>query len=464
MHKSLPEMNHMIRDRFAKTWVNLVQNARGWDYRTSLTALEQSQWLSKELMEQQNLAKLRNLLTHCHARVPFYRDAMKQSGFEPGDLHSFADIGALPIISKADLRADYDRFKAASENSSYDVWASSGSTGEPFFFRLDRRSIRANTYAALARGRRWWGMDFGVREGMIWSGLSDLTGTASGRFAALKRRVSWSLKNITTIDVYLLNDTAIYRGYQTFLLSRPRVLRTIASGLLRFCNGLERLGLDGRKLGIEAAIYTGEGLTQTQRDRIESVLGCPTVAEYGCTELGIIAFECPEGGLHVSHDNLLIEYLVEGKPAKAGEQAEMVITNLNEWIHPLLRYKIGDFAAPSAKTCACGRTLPLIEELGGRVHDSIRTPQGQVIHGLFFTHLFDHLPEVAQFRVIQRRLDGFEIEIVVPGTSAERAKYSVEKAVHDTLKEQMTVEVRTVDSLPVAASGKTRWIISELDD
>lgn len=453
----------MLRDHFAKTWVNLVQTSRGWNYRPALAVLEQSQWLPREQVEQQNLLKLRDLLTHCQARVPFYRDAMKQNGFEPGDLRSLTDICALPIITKADLRADYGRFEASGEDSPYDVWPSSGSTGAPFFFRLDQRTIRANTFAALARGRRWWGMDFGVREGMIWSGLSDLTGTTSGRFAAFKRRVSWSLKNITTVDVYLLDDAAIARGYQTFLRSRPRVLRAIASGLLRFCTGLERLGLDGRKLGIEAAIYTGEGLTRTQRDRIESVLGCPTVTEYGCTELGIIAFECPERGLHVSHENLLIEFLVNGRSAEAGEQAEMVITNLNEHIHPLVRYKVGDFAAPSAKMCACGRTLPLIEELGGRVHDAIQTPQGRVIHGLFFTHLFDCLPEVAQFRVIQRRLDGFDIEIVVPGASAERAKRSVEKTVRDSLGEPMAVEVRTVDSLPVAASGKTRWIVSELD-
>ncbi|MBI5658010.1 MAG: phenylacetate--CoA ligase family protein [Nitrosomonadales bacterium] len=454
----------MLRDRFAKTWLDRVQVAKGWDYRPALAALEQSQWLPREQVEQQNLLRLRELLTHCQARVPFYRDAMKQCGFEPDDLRSLADIGALPIISKADLRAGYDRFRATGEKSPYDVWNSSGSTGEPFFFRLDRRSISANTYAALARGRRWWGMDYGVREGMIWSGLSDLTGTARGRLAALKRRISWSLKNITAVDVYLLDDAAIVRGYQAFLRSHPRVLRAIASGLLRFCAGLERLGLDGRKLGIEAAIYTGEGLTRAQRDRIESVLGCPTVTEYGCTELGIIAFECPEGGLHVSHDNLLVEYLVGSRQAEVGEQAEMVITNLNEWVHPLVRYKIGDFAAPSAQTCACGRTLPLIGELGGRVHDSIRTPQGQVIHGLYFTHLFDRLPEVAQFRVIQRQLDRFAIEIVVPEISAERAKRSIETAVRDTLGETMAVEVRTVASLPVAASGKTRWIVSELDE
>lgn len=453
----------MFRERLSKVWVDLVQTTRGWDYRPALRALEKSEWLPREQVEQQSLQRLRDLLVHCQQSVPFYRDAMRKCGFEPVDINSFADIRALPVISKSDLRAGYDNFKAVDDESAYDVWPSSGSTGEPFFFRLDRRSISANSFAALARGRRWWGMDFGVREAMIWSGLSDLTGTSSGRAAALKRRLSWSLKNITLLDIYLLDDAAIERGYRAFANSRPRLLRTIASGLLRFCTGVERLGLDGRKLGIEVAIYTGEGLTRAQRNRIETVLGCRTVSEYGCTELGIIAFECPQGGLHISHENLFIEFLVDGRSAEAGERAEMVITNLNDWIHPLVRYKVGDVAAPSAKSCICGRTLPLIEELGGRVHDSIRTPQGRTIHGLFFTHLFDRLPEVAQFRVIQRRIDGFVIELVVPFGSTESICSSVEKAARDLLGEPMEVEVRAVSELPAAASGKTRWIVSELD-
>ena len=160
---------------------------------------------------------------------------------------------------------------------------------------------------------------------------------------------------------------------------------------------------------------------------------------------------------------MIIEFIVNGRPAEPGEQGELVITNLNEWIHPLVRYKVGDFAAPSSKVCVCGRTLPLISELGGRVHDSIHTPLGRVIHGLFFNHLFDQLPEVAQFRVIQRKLDSLDIEIVVPGASAKRAQHSVAKAVREKLAEDMSIVVHVVDSLPAASSGKTRWIVSELD-
>jgi phenylacetate-CoA ligase len=209
-------------------------------------------------------------------------------------------------------------------------------------------------------------------------------------------------------------------------------------------------------------MYTGEGLSRAQRDRIEAVLGCPTVSEYGCTELGVIAFECPKGGLHISHENLLVEFVVDGRPARPGERAEILVTNLNEWVHPLVRYKVGDLARLGAEACPCGRTMPLIGELGGRVHDSILTPRGAAIHGLFFTHLFDRLPQVSQFRVVQSRLDQLAIEIVVPEGPSEDIARSVENAVRSALAEPMEIQVRAVDALPVARSGKTRWIVSEI--
>ena len=452
-----------MRERLSRSWVNLVQSARGWDCGAALRVLEENQWKPREEVEGNSLARLRELLVHSQKNVPFYRDAMARAGFEPANLRSFADLRALPIIGKRDLRENYDRFKASGEDGPYDIWTSSGSTGAPFPFRLDRRSVRANNFAALARGRRWWNMDYGVREAMIWSGLSDLTGTMSGRLNAIKRRVSWSLKNITMLDVYLLDDAAIARAYRQFSRSRPKLVRAIASGLLRFSAGVERLGLDGRRLGIEVAIYTGEGLSRAQRDRIEAILGCRTVSEYGCTELGVIAFECPQGGLHLSHDNLVVEFVVDGRLARPGEQAELVVTNLNDRIYPLVRYKVGDLAALSTKSCACGRSLPLIEELGGRVHDIVRTPRDRVVHGLFFTHLFDHLPEVEQFRVVQKRIDGLLIEVVVPTAAVAKVCSSVENAVRDSLGEPMNVEVRAVDVLPVSSSGKTRWIVSELN-
>ena len=148
--------------------------ARGWDYRPALADLERNQWLPRAEIEKRNINRLRKLLLHCKEHVPFYREQMNVVGFDANQISSLTDLSSLPIISKVDLRADYSKFKAEGSNSEYDSWPSSGSTGEPFLFRLDRRSIQANTFAALARGKRWWGMDFGVREGMIWSGFSDL--------------------------------------------------------------------------------------------------------------------------------------------------------------------------------------------------------------------------------------------------------------------------------------------------
>ena len=450
-------------NRLSKTWVDFIQAIRGWDSSQDLIELEKSQWLPLAEVQKINFNRLCVLLEHCQRNVPFYRDAMKASGFDLKNFRSLDDLRSLPLVTKSDLRRNYEQFRAEGNQGVYDVWSSSGSTGEPFSFIRDRRSIKANTFAALARGRRWWGMEYGLPEGMIWSGLSDLTGTVGGRFAALRRRISWSLKNVTLVDVYLLNDEAIQGAYQAFERSRPKGLRAIASGLLRFCDGIEKLGLDGRKLGIEIAIYTGEGLSNPQRQRIETILGCKTVSEYGCTELGIIAFECPEGGLHISHENLIVEYLVNGRPAQEGERGELVITNLNDRIYPLLRYKTGDIAVPTDRTCPCGRSLPLMKEMQGREHDFIQTPQGKTIHGLFFTHLFDQLQQVRQFRVIQKQLDQLSFEIVIAGEEKNRICSLVQTMAQDKLDEPMKVSVLAVDSIPVSSSGKTRWIISEVN-
>lgn len=445
-----------------KVWSNLVDRFKGWDYHSELFILEENQKQPKELIDAAGIERLKSLLSHCKLTVPYYQDSMKSLGFDPLDISGLADIQHLPIITKNDLRLDYGRYKSKASVGRTEFWGSSGSTGQPFYFERERRSIKINTFAALMRGKRWWGFHEGMPEGMIWSGLSDTTNTFGGRAQALKRKVSWSLKNITPVDVYLLNDEAVLEAFMVLGKSAPKYVRCIASGLLRFCSGIVALGLDGRSLGIKVAFFTGEGLSRAQRDFIEDVLACKTVCEYGCTELGIIAFECPSGNLHISSDNMIVEFLADGKPAEPGQQAELVITNLNEFARPLIRYKIGDLAAPCNDVCDCGINLPLINELGGRVHDKIVMPNGREIHGLFFSHLFDRIPQVSQFKVIQKRIDFLTIQVIIADGDEDGIVDKINQNVAELLSHEMAVEVEKVKFFPAETSGKMRWIVSNI--
>jgi phenylacetate-CoA ligase len=235
------------------------------------------------------------------------------------------------------------------------------------------------------------------------------------------------------------------------------------SGLYRFASLIDELGLDGTSLGIRHAIYTGEAFPETQRREVERILGCKTICEYGCTELGIIAFECSRGGLHLMHENLIFEFLKDGRPARAGEEAELVVTNLNNYVAPLIRYAVGDVVVPSDQACACGRSMPLIDAVTGRSHAQIRTPHGAVIHGLFFTHLFDEVPEVHRFRVVQRSLENLRLELTSTEQIGDDTRMSIRNAVSKVMGDNVEVEVVQVDDLPLTASGKFQWIVSELD-
>ena len=452
----------MIEETLGKNWSSLVNRLKGWHYLSELTVLEQNQKKPKEFIEEASLEKLKTLLIHCKSSVPFYQHSMRGLNFDPLSIRELSDIRTLPIITKNELREDYPKYRSTTFVGKTEFWGSSGSTGQPFYFEREQSSIRFNTFAALMRGKHWWGFREGMSEGMIWSGLSDTTNTMSGKVQALKRQVSWRLKNIIPVDVYLMNSEAVLKAFTTISKYKPEYVRCISSGLLRFCRGIFEQGLDGRSLGIRVAVFTGEGLSRTQRSFIEDILDCKTVCEYGCTELGIIAFECPNGNLHISSDNLIVEFLVNGQPAKPGEQAELVITNLNEMARPLIRYKIGDFAAPCSDSCDCGINLPLISELGGRVHDRIVMPDGREIHGLFFSHLFDKLPQISQFKVIQNTLDCLTIQVVIIGEEDNKIINKLRQNVEELLSHQMRVDITKVNSLPAAANGKTRWIVSNI--
>jgi len=448
--------------RRAKLFNDLVLRIRGWDYRPALRDLERLQWASVDQVHEYQKLKLRSLLQHCARHVPFYRSGVLQTSLDSPDVDPIACLGKLPVVTKAMLREDYGQFLARDCARASDVWASSGSTGEPFRFRRDRKSIASNTFASLARGLRWWNVDFGVRSAMIWSGVRGIHGACSSAFLAARRRISWRLKNICLIDVYELDDRAIQRAYAQLSRFKPVFLRTISSGLYRFCSALDRLGMDGRELKLRCAIYTGESLLPSQKRLVERVLGCRAVCEYGCTELGILALECPQGGIHVNHENLFVEYLRDGLPAEPGKEAEIVVTDLDDYVAPLVRYAVGDLVVPALERCSCGRSLPVLSSVVGRSHDTIATPGGRAVHALYFTHLFDRLDSVHQFRVVQDRIETIRIELKSPQRIAPADVTYLRRAVEAIMGPGVEVHVVQVSDIPAEPSGKTPWIVSKV--
>jgi phenylacetate-CoA ligase len=244
---------------------------------------------------------------------------------------------------------------------------------------------------------------------------------------------------------------------------RPEILFGYASSLHQFADFAGRNGHDLSGLGIKVVITTAELLYDFMREGISRVFGCPVANEYGSRDGGYIAHECPEGRMHVTAESVLLECLDEqGEPCPPGVEGELVLTHLDNWAMPLIRYRIGDRGALSAEKCPCGRGLPVLQVMGGRTHDVIRKTDGSPIHPLFLIYVIRPLEGVRQFRIIQRSLTDMTVLLVTDERFDDAKIQAIAAKYREFMGEELRVAVEKVSEIPLTASGKHRWIVSEI--
>jgi phenylacetate-CoA ligase len=217
---------------------------------------------------------------------------------------------------------------------------------------------------------------------------------------------------------------------------------------------------------LKAIIVTSEVLTNEQRILMESYFNVPVINEYGCSEVGIIAAECPHHGLHISAENIVVEIMKNGSPAKLGELGEVVITSLNNHAMPLIRYKIGDVATISNKSCSCGRALPLLKNIEGRVNNMVVTPEGKISSGLVFYYISRSLIEkkggVKKFKVVQNQVDRITFQIVKDEDFKEHNLNTLVKKTHEYLSPSIQVDFQFCPELAHRTNGKIIHFVSNL--
>ena len=157
-----------------------------------------------------------------------------------------------------------------------------------------------------------------------------------------------------------------------------------------------------------------------------------------------------------------MEFTRNGEPVAPNESGEMILTDLHNYAMPFIRYAVGDMGAPSAEQCPCGRGLPLVKSIEGRVQDFIVTPEGTRIHGEFFSHLFWEMTSFAQFQIVQESQDSLVIR-VVPLPSANTSQLNEEpQRIIDVVRGRtgtMKIKVEQVSKLPTTKGGKHRFVI-----
>lgn len=433
----------------------LQEKLKGHDTVRVRRAMEQSQYWPRARLERLRVERLRALLRHAGAHVPYYRDLFARIGFDAGGDIGLADLARLPLLDKATIRAHTDALKSAQARG-LARFNTGGSSGEPLIFYIGKERV-AHDVAAKWRATRWWGVDIGDPEIVLWGSPIEL--------GAQDRMRQWRDRAMRTVllPAFEMSPAKVDGFIAEMRVRRPRMLFGYPSAFAHIATHARERGIALDDLGIRVAFVTSERLYPHQRELIESVFGCPVANGYGGRDAGFIAHQCPAGGMHLTHEDIIVEIVDgQGRPLPIGERGEIVVTHLATRDFPFIRYRTGDIGVLDDGACACGRTLPLLREIEGRSTDFLVARDGTVMHGLALIYIVRDLPGVRQFKIVQESLELTRILLVTDAGFDETCITGIEAGAKARLGADVTIQVERVAEIPPERSGKYRYVVSKV--
>lgn len=417
------------------------------------TQLEQTQWWSPERLAALQLERLRNLLTRAQCHVPYYRQLFASLNFDAGKITALDDLQRLPFLTKAIIRQNQVQLKA-DDAKRLARFNTGGSSGEPLIFFIGNERV-SHDVAAKWRATRWWNVDIGDPEIVVWGSPIELT--SQDRVRQIRDR----LLRTRLLPAFEMNEANLDGFVDTIRATRPAMLFGYPSSLSLIARHAEKRGTRMNDLGIKVAFVTSERLYDHQRDDITRVFGCPVANGYGGRDAGFIAHQCPQGGMHLTAEDIIVEIVdTDGQPVPKGQAGEVVVTHLATGEFPFIRYRTGDVAILSTRSCACGRGLPMLEEIQGRTTDFIVAADGTIMHGLAVVYPIRDIPGIASFKVIQETLQRVVVHIVPSDSCGQQVEALISEGIKARLGQNVDVEILRVSEIPREKSGKYRYVQS----
>jgi len=440
-----------VNDRFVSRYLfPLHERLKGKPTFKLLAELEATQWLPPHRLEEYRLRRLRRFLAFAHEQVPYCRALFDEHALRPRAVQSFDDLRRLPFLTRDILQTRFDDLRARTALPGVHRRSSGGSTGTPVTVLVDMGRMGMGEAGRL-RAHRWFGVEPGGREIVLWGTPARPNGTE------WVRRFRDRLLNTRVLSAFDMGDEALRKHAATVRRVGPTQMYGYASACYLLASYFQRERLDPPR-GLRAVFTTAEPLFEFQRKTIEAALGCPVGVEYGCRDGGLVALECPSGGLHILAESMHVEIL---DPDAEG-RGEIVLTNLDSLAFPIIRYRTGDIGGLDPTPCPCGRSLPKLRGVEGRRTDFLVTPSGRVLHALSAIYILRDAAVVREFRVIQDAPDHLLVEVVpsqpfgAPEQAALRAQFI------PTFGPDVRVTFAIREEISRTAAGKFRYVESRL--
>jgi phenylacetate-CoA ligase len=439
-----------------------LSGRRIWEEWKSLRRLQRR---PAEELEDRAGAKLKSLLIHAGAHVPYYRDLFADAGADPGTIARASDLERFPVTTKARLRAAFP-FRAIADNlpAGRRYWKrTSGSSGLPLEFYADRSAID-RWLASFLFFREWAGSPLWLTRLQIATPphFSDFLKNEAfrahspGRSPRLRR---WLLgENVVRLsgpDLTLSGFLARVRdsgrrGY--FVFAFPSYAAWLAARILDSGSDLPSLP--------RVVMSYGETLTPPRQDLIERAFHCRVVNHYSSLEVLHMAQTCPDnpGLLHVNSERAILRVVrQDGTPARPGEMGRILVTDLTNEVMPFINYETGDWGA-AGPPCPCGRGFPTLTGIEGRGTEFLRLPSGRIVSpgcfGSFFMRPGGAHPHIWEFQAVQRAPGSLDLIIVPAGSFSAAISDRIARDLEAWLGPGMSVTIKLADRIDSEPSGK----------
>jgi len=423
--------------------------------------LDQSQWWSPEELRLQQFNQLNHILGHAFHTVPYYQKRLKSAGVKPESILQ-DNWSRIPILKRKDIQDAGKSLlstKIPPEHGKIsEIWTS-GSTGRPICVR--GTSVTSFFWEAFTlREHLWHERDFSGKLAVIRHAAEGIGSPPDGitnpgwgpaTNKAYQTGPSAFLNITSTVDE---QAEWLQKQAPDYLLTYPSILSSLASHFYK----------TGEKLSNLREVRTlGEALDPVCRGEVRKTWGVKIADMYSSQEVGYIALQCPEHEhYHVQSENLLLEILNEkDEECKPGEVGRVVITTLHNFANPLIRYEIGDYAEVG-DACPCGRGLPVIKRVLGRVRNMIVLPSGQQRWPVLGYKKFEEVIPVRQIQTIQHAVDHLEMKLAVNAVVTSQQEAQLTDIIQKSLGYPFRITFTYLDEIPRSNNGKYEEFISKV--
>jgi phenylacetate-CoA ligase len=439
-----------------------VQRLKGEYAVRALKELSESQWESQGELISRQWKLVRRTVNKAAREVPYYRKMYSHIGWNfDNPAFSYEDFLRIPKVEKQDVRDHLSEFLNPNYSGRITEGSTSGSTGESLtlYYSGEHESY---SEAARWRAKGWWSIKPGSPQVAIWG--RPYTGYRD----RLSQKVKSYFMNSLIFSAFDLKKESIKKVWQRIYYFKPHIIYGYPSAIFALAEFVKQKRLSTDKLGIKVIMITAESCSLDQRLLIEEIFGCKTANEYGCSEMGGFVYECLHGSWHISSELTFIEFLdQDGNTVSTGDRGEIFLTHLRNDYMPIIRYSVGYIGSPLSGTCGCGRGLPLMEVSVAKESEVICLTNGEI----YSSEIFDYInlavmkacpSSILQFRVTQKSVDLFEIEVVSGAESVDRAEELFRKLMKKQLGTSIKVHFKRVSGIERDPSGKLRYFISEV--